>query len=111
MSVILIIGAALVLLYALYINRALPFPSSEYIKNFARAKGIPNRAKSVHFEKTSYEAVRRSCEMNAQCIGFSDRRYFTVAGDPLKRGTPIYMTGGEVGEYAYIKDLYPTIFL
>jgi hypothetical protein len=110
-NLFILITSAIIILYLLYANITTTFPNTEYIQGFARAKGVPKTAKSVTFIKGSIESVRRSCERNASCVGFSDRRYFVMAGDPIKRGTPIHMINGEKGEYAYIKDLYPTIFL
>lgn len=89
------------------------FPTSEYIRGFARAKGVP-----VHGEyegRSVYGAIPdilQICRRDPLCVGVSDRRYFAAAAAPMKRGTPVNMEQGlDAAEYAYVKDEYPTIFL
>ncbi len=106
------IGLAIVLGILVWISGMAVFPTSEYIRGFARAKGVP-----VHGEYTGHRVygaipdILQICRRDPLCVGISDRRYFS-AGAEMKRGTPVNMERGlDAAEYAYIKDEYPTIFL
>jgi hypothetical protein len=106
------LGIVIVLGILVWISGLAVFPTSEYIRGFARAKGVP-----VHGEydgRRFYGAIPdilQICRRDPLCVGVSDRRYFASVVQ-LKRGTPVNMEQGlDEAEYAYIKDEFPTIFL
>jgi hypothetical protein len=95
-----------------WISGLAAFPTSEYIRGFARAKGVPvaSEYKGQQYFGASSD-VLQICRRDPLCVGVSDSRYFAADAEQ-KRGTPVYMEQGvHAGEYAYIKDEYPTVFL
>ena len=100
------LGLVIVLGILVWISGLAVFPTSEYIRGFARAKGVP--VANEYDGRTVFGAIPDILQI---CRRVSDRRYFASAVQ-LKRGTPVNMEQGlDATEYAYIKDEFPTIFL
>ena len=87
------------------------FPTSEYIRGFARTKGVPSGNAVGLDHHGAIPDVLQVCRRDPLCVGVSNRRYF-VSTSPMKRGAPLYMKRGlDAHEFTYAKDEFPAIFL
>ena len=106
------LGLFVVLGLLVWMSGLAVFPTSEYIRGCARAKGVP--VASEYAGRHVYGAIPdilQICRRDPLCVGVSDRRYFSSI-KPMARGTAVNMSKGlDADEYAYIKDEFPTIFL
>lgn len=104
------IGVGLLVFFLLVLKMSRSgFPTSEYIPGFAKVKGVPKLKAQAYFA-LSEEAIQR-CKTNPFCVGVSSQRLF-LSETILKEGETVYTEKGQPGESpAYIKDLYPAVFL
>ncbi len=84
------------------------FPKTEYIRGFARVKGVPNTSSYVF--TGHIQDVLQECRNNPRCVGVSETDIF-VTNAVFEKGKTVETRRDHRGSISYVKDAYPTIFL
>ena len=90
-----------------YVDRS-KFPQTEYIRGFARAKGVPNTSSYVFHGHI--QNVLQECRNNPLCVGVSETDIF-LTNKVYEKGKTVETRYDNRGKVSYVKDAYPTIFL
>ena len=112
LSVLSGLGLVIILGIFVWISGLAAFPTTEYIRGFARAKGVPVRGEyEGRYFFGAIPDILQLCRRDPLCVGVSDRRYF-ASHTSMKKGVPVHMERGlDTAEYTYVKDAFPTLFL